>query len=75
MRTEHLTDDQIASTLPDGLRDRVMVQAQRRTVARSGLSREGELAASQFECARLGIPWDAEQDARWRRLGIHPDQQ
>lgn len=38
------------------------------------LSPAGQTMARALRNAAAGLPRDAEQDARWRKLGIHPDQ-
>ena len=70
-----LTDDQVASTLPGEMRSAVAVAAQRDLLEWMHLSPSGRRARDAMRAGAAGFPQDAEQDARWRRLGIHPDQQ
>lgn len=61
------------TALPDGLRDRVTVHLAKRELKYAHLSPSGRVIARALNDAADGIPRDAEQDARWRRLGIHPE--
>jgi hypothetical protein len=70
-----LTDDQVAATLPGEMRSQVAILAQRDLLEWMYLSPSGRRARDAMRNAAAGWPQDAEQDARWRRLGIHPDQQ
>lgn len=75
MQAKLLRTDVVASRLPHGLRDGVTVQAQAQADLEDWMafSPQGRRAAAAMRGAKAGIPQDAEQDARWRRLGIHPD--
>lgn len=63
-----------AAILPDGLRDGVTSHLMANEMDLANLSPGGRRVVSALRNAVIGIPMDDEQDARWRRLGIHPDQ-
>lgn len=67
--------DNAAANLPNGLRDGVSSYLMAREMELPhDLSARGRTMAGALRNARIGIPCNAEQEARWRRLGIHPDQ-